>query len=198
MRILGLLFFVLAWTGTALAVDPTYRMKPGDLLEVLVWQEEGLQREVVVAPDGTFSFPLAGHIRARGRTAAEIERSLTRNLKEFITDPVVTVVYLGEKQREIHLYEGFIYVTGQVGSPGLHKVERPTRVLQAISQAGGLSPFAAKGRIKIIRKIKEQEVAILFDYSDVTTGRDTSTNIRLKSGDVIVVPERSIFGGLFE
>ena len=196
MRIFFIVFVVFAWVGSALADTPTYRIKPGDRLEVLVWQEEGLQRQVVVAPDGTFSFPLAGHLRAHGRTAAQIERLVTHQLSAYITDPVVTVAFLGETESAD--YEAYIFVTGEVGQPGLHRADRPLTTLQAISQAGGLSPYAAKSRIKIIRKVKKREVAILFNYSDVTTGRDHSTNIRMKSGDVIVVPERSIFGGLFE
>lgn len=196
MRLACMLALIVALAVPAWGDVSRYRFKSGDQLEVLVWQEEGLQRQVLVAPDGTISFPLVGHIFVRGRTASEVEYTLTGKLREYITDPVVTVSYQGSK--EINEYDADIYVTGQVRQPGLHRVDRPTNVLQAISHAGGLTEFAAKRRIKVIRKIKKREVAIAFDYADVTTGRDMSTNIRLKSGDVVVVPERGLFGGLFE
>lgn len=198
MRFLLAISLLVAWTISGLADVSRYRIKSGDRVEVLVWQEEGLQRQLVVAPDGMISFPFVGHIRAKGRTASELERTLRTELTAYITDPIVTVSYLGSPEDEEVLYEGYLYVTGQVGSPGLHKFDRPTNVLQALSQAGGLSAFAAKRRIKIIRKINKQDATIVFDYVDVSKGRDMTTNIRLKSGDVIVVPERSLFGGLFE
>ena len=199
MRVL-IAICILAMCAASVSADVSrYRFKAGDQLEVLVWQEEGLQRQAVVAPDGTISFPLVGHIRALGRTAGEVERTLTVRLKEFITDPVVTVAFLRNADREdLVEYEANIYVTGQVRQPGLLKSDRPVNVMQALSQAGGLSEFAAKRRIKILRKIKKRQVAIVFDYVAVTSGYDMSTNIRLKSGDVVVVPERGLFGGLFE
>lgn len=199
MRVLIAMVVLVACAASAWADESRYRFKRGDQIEVLVWQEEGLQRQVIVAPDGTISFPLVGHVRALGRTAGEVERTLTVRLKEFITDPVVTVAFQGTADREeLVQYEANIYVTGQVNQPGLHKSDRPVNVMQAISQAGGLSEFAAKRRIKILRKIKKRQVAIVFDYVAVTSGYDMSTNIRLKSGDVVVVPERGLFGGLFE
>ena len=199
MRILVLIWMVVAWSCAASADVASYRVNAGDKLEVLVWQEEGLQRQVIVAPDGSISFPLAGQVRAHGRTVGQIERRLTEELSKYITDPVVTVAYIGKAERKEHVpYEAYLYVNGQVRQPGLHKFDRPTTALQGITQAGGLTEFAAKGRIRIIRKIKGRDVAIRIDYSGISTGRDTTTNIRIKSGDVIVVPERSIFGGLFE
>lgn len=195
MRFVCVVLILIGTAVSALAHVSTYRIKPGDVLEVLVWQEEGLQRQVTVAPDGLISFPLAGHMRAGGLTTREIEHVVTRKLRSFITDPVVTVSYLSSSEEPM---EAAVYVTGQVRSGGIHKIDRPTTVMQAISIAGGLDVFAAKRRIKVIRKVRDREVAIEFDYVDVSSGRDLSTNIRLKNGDVVVVPERSLFGGLFE
>lgn len=193
MRLVVIIAVFLASTLSALADSSTYRLKAGDTLDILVWQEEGLQRQVIVAPDGTISFPFAGHLRVGGRTAGQVERLLTARLKEFITDPVVTVTVQGSPKSEAN-----IYVTGQVKSAGQHVITAPTTVMQALTLSGGLTEFAAKRRIKIIRKVKNEEIAIKFDYVDVSTGRDMSTNIRLRNGDVVVVPERGLFGGLFE
>ena len=196
MRFVCVLLILIGATVSALAHVSTYRIKPGDVLEILVWQEEGLQRQVTVAPDGLISFPLAGHMRAGGLTTREVERVVTQKLKSFITDPVVTVAYLSSSEEDA--MDAAVYVTGQVRNGGKHDIDRPTTVMQAISIAGGLDTFAAKRRIKVIRKVREQEVSIEFDYVDVSSGRDLTTNIRLKNGDVVVVPERSLFGGLFE
>jgi len=197
MRLVLVISLLFMSTLSALADVSTYRLRAGDTLDILVWQEEGLQRQVIVAPDGTISFPLAGHMRVRGRTASQVERQLTAKLKEFITDPVVTVTVQAVAEDAIDR-EANIYVTGQVRNAGRHTITTPTTVMQALSLSGGLSEFAAKRRIKIIRKAKNHEITLEFDYSDVSSGRDLSTDIYLRNGDVVVVPERGLFGGLFE
>ena len=84
MRFVCVLLILVGATVSALAHVSTYRVKPGDILEILVWQEEGLQRQVTVAPDGLISFPLAGHMRAGGLTTREVERVVTQKLRSFI------------------------------------------------------------------------------------------------------------------
>ena len=91
MRVIAFLTMMIASIAAGVAADSHYRLKTGDTLEILVWQEEGLERQVIVAPDGSISFPLAGHLRVRGRTPSQVERALTARLKKFITDPLVTV-----------------------------------------------------------------------------------------------------------
>ena len=193
MRMVLILSLVLASISAAFAADSTYRLKAGDTLEILVWQEEGMERQVIVAPDGSISFPLAGHLKVRGRTPSQVERALTARLKKFITDPLVTVTV-----REVIEREFDVYVLGQVKAAGKFTTDKPTTVMQALSMSGGLSEFAALRRIKVLRKTRSGEISMEFNYSDVQSGRDLSTNIYLRSGDVVVVPERGLFGGLFE
>ncbi len=158
-----------------------YGVQPGDILEVSVWREEGLQKELAVRPDGGFSFPLAGEITAQGRTAEEIRKEVADKLAKFIPDPVVSVA--------VQKVEGNrVYVIGKVNRPGEFTVNRYVDVLQALSMAGGLNPFAAVNDIKILRRNNGQETAIPFRYADIERGRDLEQNVLLQAGDVVVVP----------
>lgn len=163
-----------------------YEIGPEDLLEISVWKEKDLQREVLVRPDGWLTFPLVGNIRAKGRTALDVQEEITHRLRKYIPDPVVTV--------SIKKVAGYkIYVIGKVNKPGEYVVGRYVDVLQALTLAGGLTPFAAEGDIRVLRKQEAEdgtvkETVIPFDYSDVKKGRGLQQNIFLKSGDVVVVP----------
>lgn len=194
---------VVSTTGAQAA----YRVKPGDVLEVLVYQDEKLNRQVTVAPDGQISFPLAGHIQAAGQTVEAIEASLTRLLKPKFSD-VLDVTVLLASVKEIPIppapppvpekplpppIDPSFFITGEVGKPGQYFFKTRTNVLQAISMAGGLGPFAADRRIVIRRKEGDQEVLYEFNYDAFVAGKDLSGNMRLHSGDVIVVPERGLF-----
>lgn len=158
-----------------------YKVLPGDILEVSVWREEDLQREVLVRPDGAFSFPLCGDISANNKTVVELQQELSRQLSRYISDPVVTVSVskiLGNK----------IYVIGQVKQPGDFVVNPLVDVLQALSMAGGGTPFAKLNDIKILRRTNGAQRAIAFRYDDVSNGKNLDQNIVLQSGDVVIVP----------
>jgi polysaccharide export outer membrane protein len=185
----------LAIGGTAFAQNPIgagsapggdYEIGPEDLLEVSVWKEKDLQREVLVRPDGWLTFPLVGNIRAKGRTALDVQDEITTRLRKYIPDPVVTV--------SIKKVAGYkVYVIGKVNKPGEYVVGRYVDVLQALTLAGGLTPFAAEGDIRVLRKQEAddgtvKETVIPFDYADVKKGRSLQQNIFLRSGDVVVVP----------
>jgi polysaccharide export outer membrane protein len=163
-----------------------YQIGPEDLLEVSVWKEKDLQREVLVRPDGWLTFPLVGNIRAKGRTALDVQEEITHRLRKYIPDPVVTV--------SIKKVAGYkIYIIGKVNKPGEYVVGRYVDVLQALTLAGGLTPFAAEGDIRILRKQEAEdgtvkETVLLFDYADVKKGRGLQQNILLKSGDTVIVP----------
>jgi polysaccharide export outer membrane protein len=160
---------------------PDYEVCPEDVLEISVWKEEGLSKEVLVRPDGGISFPLAGDMQAAGKTAQQIQLEITRRLTKFIAQPVVSVTVLkvvGNK----------IYVIGRVNKPGEYVVGRYVNVLQALSMAGGLTPFAAENDIKVLRKGDGWNMVFLFRYSEVRTGHNLDQNIILKGGDVVVVP----------
>jgi polysaccharide export outer membrane protein len=157
-------------------------VKPGDILAVSVWKEPDLQGPVLVRPDGAFSFPLAGQMDARGKTVQELQQMVTERLKKFISDPVVTVSIQEIKGNKV-------YVIGQVNKPGDFIVNPRVDVMQALSMAGGTTPFAALGDIMILRRTDGgQQQALPFRYTDVIRGRNLDQNITLQAGDVVVVP----------
>ena len=158
-----------------------YLIQPGDLLEVSVWKEEYLERDILVRPDGGVTFPLAGDVLAAGRTVADVQAQITSQLSRFIPDPVVTV-----SLKEIRGNK--IYVLGQVQKPGAFVMNPRVDVMQALALAGGTTPFANTNDIKILRRSANRQEVIDFRYSEVEKGRKLSQNIILKSGDIIVVP----------
>ena len=162
--------------------DVSYTVKPGDTLLVSVWKEPDLQGPVLVRPDGMFSFPLAGQMDARNKTVAELQQELTAKLKKYISDPVVTVSIQEIKGNKV-------YGIGQVQKPGDFVVNPRVDVMQALSMAGGTTPFAALGDIMILRRTDNgQQQALPFKYTDVIRGRNLTQNIMLQAGDVVVVP----------
>lgn len=158
-----------------------YEIGPEDVLEISVWKEEGLKKEVLVRADGGISFPLVGEVMAAGKTAAQLQQELTQRLTKFIPRPSVSVALL-----KISSYK--IYVMGRVNKPGELTLGRRVDVLQALSLAGGLTPFANAREIKILRRSNGKTDVYPFDYALAQRGADLSRNILLKSGDTVVVP----------
>lgn len=162
-------------------VDPGYRLGPEDVMLVSVWKDEQLTREVVVRPDGMFSFPLVGDIQAEERTLDDIRADLVKRLTKYIPNPNVSVAVT-----KVMSYK--VYVIGRVNKPGEYLIGHYTDVLQALSLAGGLTPFAAENDIKVMRRVRGEQHAIPFRYGDVRKGRDLEQNIILQRGDVVMVP----------
>jgi polysaccharide biosynthesis/export protein len=167
--------------ASSAAVSGTYTVNPGDILEVSVWKEEDLQRQAIVRPDGFFSFPLTGDIRAEGQTIEAIRQEVGANVSRFIPDPVVHVSILETRGSKV-------YVIGQVARPGEFPINRFVDVVQALSMAGGTTPFAQLDSIKILRRQGDTQMAIPFAYSDVAAGKRLQQNILLKPGDTVLVP----------
>ena len=159
-----------------------YRLNPGDKMEITVWQEESLKQEVVVLPDGTISFPLVGHVAAAGKTTGELVKLLQERLNKFIPDSEINIRLLAAEGN-------LIYVTGEVKNPGKFEVKGPTDVVQALSMAGGLTAFAKKNNILILRREADgKSKSLPFEYGDVEGGENIESNILLQSGDTILVP----------
>lgn len=171
----------LAQDEPAGAAGRDYLVNPGDVLRVSVWKEENLQGDVLVRPDGKFSFPLAGEITARGHSVAEIRSALTERLRDFIPDLVVSVSVL-------QINGNKVYVIGQVNRPGEIVANPQVDVMQALSIAGGLTAFAEVNDINVLRRTDDGQVAIPFRYRDVLKGKRLDQNIMLQAGDVVVVP----------
>ena len=168
-------------TGTTGAPVEGYMISPEDVLSISVWREPELQREVIVRPDGGISFPLLGNLIAAGKSPSQLEADITKGIAEYVPDAVVTVSVTEIKGLKI-------FVTGQVKKPGQFLVGRYIDVLQALTLAGGVTPFADRRNIRILRRSNGGEKVFLFDYNAVQRGNALDQNILLKPGDTVVVP----------
>ena len=167
--------------------------KPGDSIRIEIFQDPKLDRTVLVAPDGTIAFPLAGTIRAAGSTPSAIENTIRQRLQKNYTDRLDIYVALVSKAVDDPDQKPRIYMTGEISKPGPYILSKQINVVQAIAQAGGFSPFAAKHRIQVRRKIDGVEAIHYFDFSSFENGTNLTGNINLQGGDVIIVPERGLF-----
>jgi polysaccharide export outer membrane protein len=187
------LLLLLILPGAVLADVPTvtgspatngaerYLIQAGDTLTISVWKESDLQADVLVRSDGGISFPLAGDLIAAGRTVTEVRGDLVTRLQEYVPGAVVTVAIkrIGGNR---------IYVLGRVNRPGEYEFSQPIDVMQALSLAGGATPFASLNDIKILRRENGEQTSVQFRYADVVKGRHLERNIVLRSGDTVVVP----------
>jgi len=169
----------------ALAADATvgdgYKLQPGDVLQVVVWKETDLQSEVLIRPDGGISFALAGDIQAAGRTTDELRTELETRVRKLVPGAVVTVaVKVASGNR--------IFVIGKVNRPGDYALNRPIDVMQAISLAGGVTPFASSNKIRVLHRDGLHQNSVRFRYGDVVNGRHLEQNVLLQSGDTVIVP----------
>jgi polysaccharide biosynthesis/export protein len=164
------------------AIGSTYRLQAGDLIEISVWKEENLSRDVLIRSDGGMSFPLVGDLAAAGSTVAELQAELQGRLAAFIPDATVSVAV-----RQINGNQ--VFVLGRVNRPGAYKFDRPIDVLQVLSLAGGAGEFAKVDDIRILRRgVDGAQHTFKFEYSEVASGESLEQNIVLESGDTVVVP----------
>jgi polysaccharide export outer membrane protein len=159
--------------------EQEYRLGAGDKLRVEVYREAQLSQSLQVRPDGKITLPLVGDVTASGRTAAELRDSLTASLKEYVTNPVVTVIVVEATAAQI-------FVMGEVTNPGVQVMQGPLTALQALAQAGGFKEFADTGDIRILRKGTTGLQTIDFNYKDAIKGKVEP--FYLEPGDTIVVP----------
>lgn len=190
MRILQAFLTCAAITWGAAAADEIsrtipavteYHVQPGDVLLVSVWKEQDLSQEVLVRPDGGLSFPLVGDVNANGKSIAALREEFTERLKRYLPTPVVTVAVKS-------IGGNHVYVVGKVQRPGEFPFARPLDVMQALSLAGGTTPFAALNDIVILRRENGQLRAIPFHYGAVEHGKSLAQDILLESSDTVVVP----------
>jgi polysaccharide export outer membrane protein len=177
----------------ASAQSAGYRIQPGDQLAITVLEDETLNRNTLVLPDGTISVPLAGSIKASGRSVDSVESAIADRLaSNFAVRPSVFVSVTTVSDTGLTFP---IYVVGQVGEPGQREVEAGTTLVQAIALAGGLDRFAATKRIQLRRidPATGQERLYIFNYNAVERGGAIQSMITMREGDVIVVPERRLF-----
>jgi len=180
----ALILFLLTHTSV-LAAGSTdvglYKLQPGDVLQISVWKEDGMDNQVIVRPDGRINFPLVGEAQAAGSSVEDLRQLIAEKLKKYIPDPVVSVAIQ-------QLSGNIVYVIGKVNRPGPFPIVRDVDVMQALSMAGGTSTYAAVNNIKILRRDRGKLQAIPFEYGDVAKGKHLEQDIILQAGDVVVVP----------
>jgi polysaccharide biosynthesis/export protein len=192
MRVL-LTCLLICFIGTSASAQA---LKPGDTIDISVWQDSKLDRRLVISQSGAIAFPLAGHIQAGGLTPQALERVLQEKLKGSYNDKLDITVSLVSSREEDDT-KPRVYVTGEVQKPGPYVLTggRIT-LMQSIAMAGGLGPYAEKHRVQLHRKVNGVETVYVFDYSAFEANRDLTGNVDVRGGDVIVVPERGLLGGL--
>jgi polysaccharide export outer membrane protein len=153
-----------------------------DALKVTVWKNPELGGTVVVRTDGMISVPLLDDIQAEGLTPEELKEVITESLSEFVTSPDVTVVVVGMNSNSVS-------VMGGVARSGELPLQKETRVLQAIARMGGFSTWAKKDKVRILRPTQQGLVEYRFDYGAYLAGKAPGTNLVLRPGDTIVVPD---------
>ena len=196
-------FVLLALTGTALAQAPVaalpgdhprtpalpaadpaataadYRLAVGDKLRVDVYKDPQLSQSLQIRPDGKITLPLVGDIPAAGRTSTELRDAIAADLKEYISQPVVTVIV-------VETVPPMVYVMGEVNSGGPQPLRGPTSVLQALAMAGGFKDFAHTKNIRILRKTATGVKTLEFNYNEAV--KSTQAPLMLQAGDTIIVP----------
>ncbi|MBN2232985.1 MAG: polysaccharide export protein [Deltaproteobacteria bacterium] len=175
------IFSAPAAAATAGTTESSYLISPGDVLEISVWKDETLSRQVVVPPDGVISFPLINDINVNRMTVTALRGEVAARLKEFIPDPTVTVMLL-------QINSLTASVIGKVNQPGQYPITADATVMHLLARAGGLNPFADSKGIYILRRADGAQQAIPFNYAEVEDGRNLAQNIVLRRGDVVVVP----------
>jgi polysaccharide export outer membrane protein len=186
VRVLSLLLVM----GTAAqaeqppAAQGSYRIGPGDVLDVIVWRNRELTMQVTVRPDGWISMPLAGEVHVAGATAAELQRRLEALLDEIVTSPAVTVVVTRVAPLKVS-------ILGKVRQPGRYAVEAPATVLDVLALAGGPTEYANPDAMYVLRRAESPEgeyQQIPVSYSSSVNGGKILGNVPVRPGDIIVVP----------
>ena len=154
-----------------------YKVRQGDILDISVWGDDTLVKVIRVLPDGSISFPLAGHVPVAGFSPSEIEAMITKKLKAYLPDPEVTVIVQNTEGNKV-------YILGKVNKSGAIPLQGPMTILQALSISGGFNRFADLDEIKILRGKKVLEV----HYNDLIQGKSLGSNHSLQANDTILVP----------
>ncbi len=174
-------FFLFSNLSISAELPEAYKLNQGDMLQISVWGEESLQKEVKILPDGSISFPLAGRVEVANTSSTEVEKRITEKLKTYLPDPQVTVVVSNIEGNRA-------YIIGKVQKPGPILLTGPMTILQALSLAGGLDKFADLDSIKILRGLGKAQKVISVNYDKLIQGQSLESNILLNTGDTILVP----------
>ena len=161
--------------------DQPFRIGREDVLDVAVWRDADLSRTLPVRPDGFISLPMVGEVRAEGRTPVELGDDIRAALKPYVQEPRVTVIV-----REVN--SSRVFITGEVGHPGAYPLRGRVSVLQAIALAGGLTDFAKRDGIVVLRAAGQENNSIPVSYSELVEDAKRAEPLVLRPGDTVVVP----------
>jgi polysaccharide biosynthesis/export protein len=167
--------------AAAVVVPPDYVIGPDDILSIAFWRDKEMTTDVVVRPDGRITLPLVNDVPAGGLTPEQLRERVHTEATKYIEDPRVTVTVKQINSRRV-------FIMGQVGKAGAYPLSNPTTVLQLLSMAGGVGEFADAKKIMIMRIENGKQLALRFNYKDVSKGKNLEQNILLKPGDTVVVP----------
>jgi polysaccharide biosynthesis/export protein len=169
-------------SGAGVDVPPEYVIGPQDVLGINFWRDADMTGDVTVRPDGRITLPLIGDVTAAGLTPEQLKKVIQQGAAKLIEDPTITVIVRQINSRKV-------FITGQVTTPGAHVLTGPLTVMQLISLAGGLTEYAKKKEITVMRTEPNGKQTVMpFNYNDVAKGKNLSQNIVLKPGDTVVVP----------
>ena len=169
-----------ATPGPSAGVEGTpYLIGYSDLLEISVWGEAALSRQVTVRTDGFISLPLVGDIAAVGKSPAQLQKNIEISLMKYIKDPRCAVIVVEPRSKRF-------YVEGQVTRPGFFLLDQDMNLTQAISLAGGFTQWADRSNIVILRTVSGIQMRVRADYGRIVKGKDK--NIAVQAGDTIIIP----------
>lgn len=197
----ALVAIALVLTATIAAAQDEYRARAGDTLVIEVLEDASLNRSVQILPDGRFSFPFAGSLRGAGRSVSQIQTSIISAIQANFAAPPTVFVSLQPKEvvpvppAPVKPATINVYFLGEVSTPGLREMRPGTTFLQAMSQAGGLTRFAATKRIQLrsTNPTTGKQSLRSFNYKALSEGALLSVDPKLRNGDIILVPERRLF-----
>lgn len=162
--------------------DSSYVIGANDVLAVNVWKEPEISRSVPVRSDGKISLPLIGELQAGGQTPRQLEQEITKRLQSYISEPEVTIIVTDSKSQKVN-------ILGMVARPGTYLLTSSTTVLDAVAMAGGFKDFAKQKSMYVLREAPDgTQKRIPFNYKDVIKGKNPDQNIRLQTGDTVVIP----------
>jgi len=162
--------------------DDSYVIGANDVLAINVWKEPDVSRSVPVRSDGKISLPLVGELQASGQTPRQLEQEISKRLQSYISEPEVTVIVTDSKSQKVN-------ILGMVARPGAYLLTSSTTVLDAVAMAGGFKDFAKQKSIYVLRQAPDgTQKRIPFNYKEVIKGKNPEQNIRLQTGDTVVVP----------
>lgn len=168
-------------TPAAASTSADYRLSPGDKLRIDVYKDDKLSQSLQIRPDGKITMPLIGDLPAAGRTPIELRDSINTALKDYISNPVVTVIVV-ETTAQV------VYVSGEVNKPGaLPLVNGHMSIVQAIAMAGGFTDFAKRKDVLVMRKTAKGMETLHFNYKEALDNESRREPLQLMAGDTVVV-----------